>query len=159
MDSVILYTAADGGLAIVRPVAAPEPGEAAATFLARLAAIAVPADALDMRVVPADAVPADRRFRAAWQLGAEGAVAIDMGLARAVQLARIRAARDRRLAALDGPMLRALDQGDTATIEALKARRQALRDLPETLAPSIHAAGDPAALAAIWPPELEETDP
>jgi hypothetical protein len=159
MDSVILYTSADGGLAIVRPVAEPEPGEAAAAFLARLAAMAVPADALDVRVMPAADVPADRRFRAAWRLAADGAIAIDMGVARAIQLARVRAARDRRLATLDGPMLRALDQGDVATLDALKARRQALRDLPETLAPSIEAACDPAALGAIWPSELEETDP
>ena len=163
MDHVIAYTAADGGLAIVRPVATPAAGETEAAFLSRLAAMVVPPEAREIQVLPASALPDDRLFRAAWRAGPSGGVVIDLACARALRLGQIRAARDRLLARLDGPMLRALEAGnqpDLARLQArLQARRQALRDLPALAGAALASLSNPADLAAFWPDDLGGEQP
>jgi hypothetical protein len=159
MKHVIAYTAADGGLAIVRPVATPDAAETEAAFLFRLATAVVPADARDIQVLPADALPDDRLFRAAWCVAPAGGVMIDPLRARALRLGQIRAARDRLLARLDGPMLRALEAGDQPVLARLQARRQALRDLPVMAGAALEALSNPVDLAAFWPADLAEEHP
>lgn len=95
--------------------------------------------------------PTDRAFRAAWVCGAPGAVAVDLGAARDIHLARIRKARDRALVATDGEAMRALDTGEGS--EGLHARRQSLRDIPQAL--DLTVASTPGELKAIWPSEIE----
>lgn len=73
-----------------------------------------------------DVLPS-RRFRAAWTRGANG-VTVDVQKARLQRVAEIRAERDKALAATDGPFLRDSEMGKD--VSALKATRQALRDLP-----------------------------
>jgi len=159
MDHVIAYTAADGGLAIVRPVATPAAGETEAAFLSRLAAMVVPPEAREIQVLPASALPDDRLFRAAWRAGPSGGVVIDLACARALRLGQIRAARDRLLARLDGPMLRALEAGNQPDLARLQARRQALRDLPALAGAALASLGNPADLAAFWPNDLGGEQP
>ena len=72
-------------------------------------------------------------------------------------MTEIRAERDRRLVASDGPMLRATERGTPADVAAWKAYRQALRDLPPTARPAVDACVTPEVLAAYeptWPAEL-----
>ena len=91
-----------------------------------------------------------RRFRNAWRADGRGAPSIDMPAARAIRIAEIRAERDQRLAASDGEMLREQETGG-AKLAALRAYRQALRDVPTVTAPTIEAVGDPDGLAALEP--------
>ena len=88
-----------------------------------------------------------------------GGVRVDPARARALRLAQIRAARDRLLARLDGPMLRALEAGDQPSLARLQARRQALRDLPALAGAALEALADPTQLAAFWPADLAEERP
>lgn len=86
-----------------------------------------------------DDVPTDRAYRDAW-VESGGAITHDMPKARALHLTRLREKRDRRLAALDGPWMRAVGQGDKVEADRIETERQALRDLPQTLAPQLSAA-------------------
>lgn len=118
-------------------------------WLARIRAKDVPADALDVREIDATDLP-PRRWRNAWKLGAQGCGVCPVK-ARGLAVAEIRAERDRRLDASDGPAMRAQDRGKPAEIEAWRAYRQALRDLPAQVAAET-AAYDPDSLAAYAPP-------
>lgn len=143
------YTRPDGGVSVVVPSPrAQRPDESEADFLSRVAR-AVPPDATD--VVQLDTLPS-RAYRNAWVL-AGGKVQHDMDKARAMKLEEIRAERNARLAASDGPHLRAQDQGDTAEVNRLKVLRQRLRDLPATV--DLSGVSDADALAA-WQPEWPE---
>jgi hypothetical protein len=84
---------------------------------------------------------------------------IDPARARALRLGQIRAARDRLLARLDGPMLRALEGGDQPVLARLQAHRQVLRDLPALAGPVLEALSNPVDLAAFWPADLAEERP
>lgn len=79
-----------------------------------------------------------------------GAVEIDMPEARKIKMGCIRAERDKRLAATDAAMLKAIETKDPGA-STLAAKRQALRDLPATVQPDIDAATDPTSLSAIEP--------
>lgn len=123
--------------------------ETEAAWLTRIRAKDVPPDAQDVREVDAESLPG-RRWRDAWKLGAQGCGVCPVK-ARDLCVAEIRAERDRRLEASDGPALRAQDRGKPAEIEAWRAYRQALRDLPAAVATET-AAYDPDSLAAYAPP-------
>lgn len=88
-------------------------------------------------------------FRAAWIATSSGCT-VDMPKARLLRMGRIRTERDRRLVTSDGPYLRAVERGEDVT--ALKAYRQALRDIPQKT--ELTVAATPEALAALeaqWP--------
>src|SRR3546814_3685474 len=120
---IIIYTQPNGVAAICRP---------APKFLAQfgteeegLAAViakSAPADATDAEIVDAGEVPQDRTFRNAWAKNGRSIVH-DMGKARAIHMARIRAARDKELTRLDIEQLKGND---------VAAEKQRLRDLPAT---------------------------
>jgi Phage tail assembly chaperone protein len=124
-----------------------------AAFLARVQAD--PALAGAQRLAdPADADPLpERRWRDCWRHRGDGQVHVDMALARARRLAEIRAERDLRLAASDGPMLREQEAGPPERQQALRAYRQALRELPNDLERSgaLEALAGPAELAGFAP--------
>lgn len=123
-----------------------------AAFLSRIAALAVPPEASGVETVEAGALPGDRSFRDAWvrdMTDDPAPVRVDMPRARAIQLRRIRRARDRALAALDVDYQRADESGDAVEKRRVAARKQALRDLPETL--DLEAAETPEQLEAAWP--------
>jgi len=76
-------------------------------------------------------MPTTRRFRNAWgRVGAK--LEVDMPKARTQRLAEIRKDRDKLLDESDKDILRDQEQGG-AKQAALRAYRQALRDLPTTL--------------------------
>ena len=143
MAKVIIYTQADGAVAVCRP---------APKFLALFAsedeglsaviAKSVPADAADVEIVDEGTVPDDRTFRGAW-VQAGGAIGCDMEKARAIHMNRIRAVRDKELARLDIEQLKGND---------VAAEKQRLRDTPQTF--DLSTAETPEALKALWPAEL-----
>ena len=89
------------------------------------------------------------RFRGCWRNDGAGGVHVDMPLARAQRMVEIRGARNARLTASDALMARARDQEKQAEIEALKAMRQALRDIPQHM--DLTLINDPAELEAFEP--------
>lgn len=97
-------------------------------------------------------IPSDRTFRDAWVHAGSSKVAVDMERARAIQMERIRAARDAKLAALDLPFMQAVEAGDAAKQAEIASAKQRLRDLPQSV--DLANARSPEELKAIWPDAL-----
>lgn len=162
----IAYTRPDGGVSIVIPASRDrrqvEVGrdqedkpiladETEAQWLERLRRTVVSADATDVVILDADAIPSDRSFRDAWA-HKKGKFSVHMGKARDIHRARIRRARKPALDALDVAYQRADETGDASHKAEVAARKQALRDAPAD--PRIDAAKSPDDLHAVWPDEL-----
>ncbi len=130
--------------------------ETEAEFIARIQAKDVPAGASNVHVCDAAELPARDEFRNAWRQGAVETPAVDLPEAQAIQMARIRKARDAELVKLDVPSLRAIEAGDTAEQTRLAAEKQRLRDLPASV--DLDQAGDVGALRAAWPAGLMTYD-
>lgn len=77
--------------------------------------------------------PQDRYFRNAWHLDQNNKVGIHMGKAKNQKMEEIRLKRNAALDATDKEMAKLTEQGRNAESNALKAKRQALRDLPQTI--------------------------
>ena len=141
MDKLILFnnTNNGGNLAIIKCDESKVDG-----VLAR----AIPKGAINVRVM--DAVDLDRNFRNAWR--DEGAmVTVDMIKARAIHLDRLRDLRVPVLARLDVAWSMAAAKKDSMSADQIEAKRQALRDMPQTIQTQLDAATTPDALMAIEP--------
>ena len=104
------------------------------------------------REMPDDAIPTDRTFRDAWaDTTPELTIDVDMAKARAIHLDSIRIKRNAELSKLDVQATKAQDIGDAETLAHIRARKQELRDLPATLAPTLASAASVDALKAIQP--------
>jgi len=152
MTRRVIYTRPDGGVSVVIPTQEtldrfPVEADLDAHLLDR----SIPADASAVQFIDHTDLPTDRTFRNAWRRDL-GAVVVDMPLARDIQMAHIRAARDDALAASDTDMIRAQEDGDPANV--LKVRRQALRDMPANIQTQIDNAPNPTALKSTWPANL-----
>lgn len=99
-------------------------------------------------------VPADRTFRDAWDLDAKGAVVVDMPKARELHKASLRRLRTPKLGALDVDFMRAVEEGNAARQQELRAAKDALRDLTDD--PIIEAAKTPEELKQAIPDVLRE---
>ena len=131
------------------------PAETAAQFLARVRAKSVPAGARDVIICDAADLPADLEYRDAWRrdkTAAPNIVAVDLTRAKAIDMHKLRVARDGALQALDGPWMRAHAGGNTVEAERIEAERRALRDLPAAFEAASPAS--PSELRALWPAEL-----
>lgn len=84
----------------------------------------------------------------AWTIDANKQLGFDMTKGRALKIAAIRRERGARLQATDAEYIRAFERQDP-DLPAIKAKRQALRDLPQTLDLTIHTT--PQALDAFQP--------
>jgi len=104
---------------------------------------------LPFTVTQCDQVPTDRAWRDAWAIQ-DGKVEVSIDKAREVHKARLRAAREPRLAALDVQYMRALESKDNTRAAAIVAEKQALRDI--TADPRIAAAATVEELAAVTLP-------
>ena len=90
-------------------------------------------------------------YRDVWTIQA-GTLTHDMPKARGLRMAEIRAERDRRLTASDGPMLRAQEAGTPPQIAAMKVARQTLRDVPQTTnLDGLTTVDALAAFEPVWP--------
>lgn len=91
------------------------------------------------RIVKDSDIPADRTYRGA--LVDDGkALYHDLPKARDIHLARLRRQRTPLLEELDREWMRATGQGKREEVSQIEAKRQALRDMPVTLAPALAAA-------------------
>jgi hypothetical protein len=157
MTKVIVYTRPDGEISVCHPLISQDdpPSFTIEDAIARALSKDVPDTALDVQVIDAAELPADRTFRRAWRQS-DGRVSIDLAKARMIHLGRLRAERDAKLAATDGLMARANERGDAAGQLKLAAQRQALRDMPIDIAAALAAAQTPEDLKAIRPAILDE---
>lgn len=103
----------------------------------------LPAERVDIGIRPT--------FRDAW-VDTGSAVEINMPKARVIHLGRIRAIRDRELAALDVPFMRAVEVGDSTEQARIGTDKQTLRDIPQSFPLDGYATSD--ALKAAWPDGL-----
>lgn len=107
---------------------------------------------LSHREMPDDVIPTDRTFRDAWaDITPELTIDIDMDKARNIHLSRIREQRNAELSKLDIEATKAQDFGNADALTQIRVRKQELRDLPVTLAPSLASAASVDALKAIQP--------
>jgi len=95
-------------------------------------------------------LPQDRTFRNAWASDGKS-VSVNFQKARTLKLASIRSERDQRLQATDGEMMRLQEQCTQAQIGAFKAKRQTLRDIPQTVSPQLDAIDDADTLRDFQP--------
>ena len=150
----IIFTNLDGGLAVVSPVVNTF-GEAEGFTEAdaeKRAWDTLPSDAINPKWCDESEIPTDRTFRAAW-VNTDSKLTIDMAKARNIHLQRIRIKRNTELSKLDVQATKAQDIGDAETLVQIRARKQELRDLPATLAPTLASAASVDALKAIQPLE------
>ena len=137
----------DGSVAVMTLVAGADLDEAISKWKQ-----AHPNKYLSHREMPDDAVPTDRTFRGAWtDTTPELTIDIDMAKARGIHLGRIRIKRNAELSKLDTQATKAQDIGDAETLTQIRTRKQELRDLPATLAPTLASAVSVDALKAIQP--------
>ena len=80
---------------------------------------------------------------------------VNMTKARAIHLEEIRKVRNEELAKEDINMLKAIEAGDTSEQSAVAAKKQVLRDIPQTFDLTTDT---PEELKAKWPSELPERE-
>ena len=80
---------------------------------------------------------------------------VNMTKARAIHLEEIRKARNLELVKEDVNMLKAIEAGDTSEQSAVAAKKQVLRDIPQTFDLTTDT---PEELKAKWPSELPERE-
>lgn len=92
----------------------------------------IPADALNVRFISDEDIPANREFRNAWvDVTPETQIDIDLERVKEMKLAELRAVRNAELEKLDKQFILALERG--GDVEEIKAKKQALRDATEPL--------------------------
>ena len=123
------------------------------TCLVRLQKSVLPKGAVNVQRVEADKVPTDRVFRDAWAQDTTGDVTTDMGKARDIHMDRIKKARGKKFAELDVEWSKLTGQKNGPAADAIEAKRQALRDLPDKFDLSGYAT--PEELFEAWPEELD----
>ncbi len=150
----IIYTQADGSVAVVTPVINTSPVRENITEDEALhrAWDRLPPDAVDPQVIDESLIPTDRTFRDAWKVIA-GGVDHDMTKAREIHKARLRVMRAPKIAQLDTEYMRADEDGDAAKKAEIVSKKQALRDV--TSHPDIAAAQNIAQLKAAIPAALK----
>jgi hypothetical protein len=111
---------------------------------------------IDDETLP-DHVTGDRYFRDAlkWDASDPSKCKCDMPTARGIHMDRIRIVRDRELAALDIPYMRAVEVGDTDAQAAIAKQKQVLRDIPQTFDLTTGTTGQ---LKQKWPEGLPDRE-
>lgn len=90
-------------------------------------------DLVFYRIVNKEDVPVDRYFRNAWIECEEKAIKHDIEKCKKIHVDNLRIERNKKLAELDAPMLRALEDDNKELVAELKAMKQELRDMPANL--------------------------
>lgn len=93
-------------------------------------------------------IPKSRSFRNVWNPD----LSVDMPKARDIHMGRIREARNAELDRLDNEYTKESARGRTAEAAAVEAKREALRNIPQTFDLSGAATADD--LEALWPAGL-----
>lgn len=168
MNKCIVWKRKDGGIAITYPNDPRRDEETESGYIDRIAKGAVPVDGRDevtralipcaeqVAVLPRDAIPSDRDYRAAWAWFTEmPKIDIDMTKARTIKLGLLRAIRDEKLKAMDIEYTKALESKDAARQEAVATVKQQLRDMPQTIGPLLDACNTLDDLRRLMPDELK----
>ncbi|MEE8433321.1 MAG: hypothetical protein V3S64_00900 [bacterium] len=95
-----------------------------------------------------------KQFHAAWRHAGGGQIVVDMPAARKLKMDQIRAEREGRFPPLDAEWMKAMGQGNSAAGAAIEAKRQHLRELPQTV--DLEAIATPEELETFepaWPTE------
>ena len=82
-------------------------------------------------------------------------IIVNMTKARDIHMSKIRAVRNKQLASLDVPFMRAVETGDASELARIASEKQVLRDIPQTLDLTTDT---PEELKAIWPIEIFELE-
>ena len=152
----IIFTGPGGIASVLIPayadaVTGQKIGETEDDYLARVIARCVQAGSLPAvgyKIVDPAAIPV-RDYRNAWRFDGV-AITHDMVVARQMKLdGEIRPERDKRLKALDVAWSRAMAQGNTVLAGQIEAKRQTLRDIPQTV--DLSGLSDPSVLKAFSP--------
>lgn len=157
----ILIRLSDGRLAYTRPCAEPLEGESETDYLQRVAERTIAVAARDgvpgfdgaelVAFVDDEAIPDDpvlRKYRDAWDWqDTTPTMDIDLQRARAVALEHLRQKRNAELSRLDVDEMK--HAGDAQRVAQVRARKQALRDMPITVAPDLEKAQTLEALEAV----------
>lgn len=150
----VAITCADGSLAVMRYVLDDGRGVQSEGTDEQIAAViartALESPCVSWRRITEAELPTARDFRNAWRDHGAG-IDHDMGKARAIHLERIRYARDEALRASDVAVMRAEETGKRLEADALKVRRQALRDVTVSAQAACDAAQTIAELRAVQP--------
>jgi len=111
--------------------------------------------AVSYEMVEASVIPANRKFRNAWEKSGDTIVE-DMPKSRVIHMDKIRVHRTREFLVLDQVLRDAEYDEDTVALAAAKTKRQDFKNIPQTSqeADDIAAATTTAALDAIWPTAL-----
>lgn len=158
ISKVIVWMRPDGGMSICAPCISQDDPEGFTEdhALERALKKDVPKDAQNVQILDRKELPADPIFRNAWELKGKK-IGIRIGKARELHLEQIRRARARELDKLDKEWMRAKGQKKEAEADAIEAKRQALRDLPETA--DLARFKTPEEIASFWPeglPKIED---
>jgi len=153
MENVIVYTQADGVVAVCIPALEDRrEGETEEQHFERAAKRAIPADAQHVRTISRDELPKSRSWRDAWTHDGK-TISVDMPRAREILRNKMRKQRAKMLRKLDQEQLMGIVQGRDADVKQMEAVKQTLRDVTED--PSIEAAQTPEELDKVWPlPDL-----
>lgn len=95
-------------------------------------------------------------FRDAAEWTSAGCVC-NMPKARLIHMTHIRTARDKALAALDVPFMRAVETGNLLEQQRIGGEKQVLRDIPQNF--SLAGFTTPETLKAAWPDQLPPREP
>jgi hypothetical protein len=144
----IIYTNTEGTVSVVHP--APEVLDQE-NGIERVIKRSVP-EGVPYQIVEDKDIPIDRTFRMAWK-EVQGKIDVDMSKAMEIHMEKIRAARDKVLSETDVEITKALEAGDTPTINRLRGERQKLRDIPQTF--DLSTATTPEELKVLWPSEIQ----
>lgn len=136
----IVYTRPDGGVSIVIPASKKDLekslGKKLSTkqYKAHVMKRSIPADATKVREIEDKHLPLDRSFRNAWtdEFPTE-TIDIDARKAKDIQLAVLRAERDKKLKELDTEMLIALETNNSGKELRVKALKDKLRKATDPL--------------------------
>ncbi len=132
----LAYTNEYGGVSIVVPALKKDIEKVLgplsdAAYEAHVRERSVPAGVIAYEVTDAN-LPNTREFRDAWIINNK-VIEHDLEKAKAIQLFRIRAARQPKLQELDVKYSIALESGDKELMTAIVQQKQALRDITEPL--------------------------
>ena len=93
-------------------------------------------------------------FVDAWECD-HGTITCNLAKARGIHMNKIRTVRNKQLADLDVPFMRAMETGDASELARIASKKQVLRDIPQTLDLTTDTQEE---LKAVWPIELLELE-
>lgn len=151
MNKRIVYD--NGGLHVVIPCPqAMNPGESEEDFLIRVAKGTIPYG-VPYKIVNLSDMPPDRTYRGAWE-EKNRKITVNMNKARTIHMNHLRNLRKPILEKLDKEAMRAMEDKDDVKLEEIKAKKQVLRDIPQTL--DLSEVISPEMLKTIIPDALKE---